>query len=369
VWARNDFGPWHGFLSGWIYWFSITFWFPSAALFYMSAGLSAFGPFHGQLAENRTILVAVSLIAIWMPLVTNLVGMKVGKWTENLGGAAAWLLVGGLALAALIAYRRAGSATALELAPHPSWGTLSFWATIAYAMTGLELAGLMGGEVHQPERTLPRAGWISSIFITFFYLAATVSVLVLLRPDQVSEITGLSQAATAAERAGGIPKLGTVLNLLVLASAVGQFGGMIASVSRLPYAAAVDGLLPAAFARVHPRWHTPNLAILCFGGVSSFLLVVFQFGDSLRAAYQELVSLMVIAGFFPYVYMFGGAWKAGKRWSAVSGWVVTVVAIACAVAPTEAISSVWLFEGKLAAGVVGVVGSAGIVYKMYCSKK
>lgn len=365
VWARNDFGAWHGFLSAWIYWFSIAFWFPSAALFYMSAGLNALGPTGAHLAENRTILVAISLVAIWIPLLTNLVGMKIGKWTENLGGAAAWLLAGGLALAAVVAFRHSGSATRLDPVPHASWDTVSFWATIAYAMTGLELAGLMGGEIHQPERTLPRAGWISSVFITFFYLVATASVLVLLRPEQVSEINGLSQAAAAAERLSGIPKVGTVLNILVLASAIGQFGGLIASVSRLPYAVAIDGLLPNAFARVHPRWQTPHWSILGFGAVASFLLVVFQLGDTFEAAYQELVSLMVIAGFIPYVYMFGGAWKAGKRLSALSGLAVTALALACSVVPTQAIGNVWVFEGKMAAAVLVVIGLAGIVYRKH----
>ena len=36
-------------------------------------------------------------------------------------------------------------------------------------MSGLEMAGLMGGEIRDPERTLPRAGWIASGFTTLFY--------------------------------------------------------------------------------------------------------------------------------------------------------------------------------------------------------
>ena len=82
----------------------------------------------------------------------------------------------------------------------------------------------------------------------------------------------------------------------------------------------------------------------------------------MRAAYQELVSLMVITGFLPYVYIFGSAWKAGKRWSAVSGWAVTALAIVCAVVPTAEIANVWLFEGKLAAGTLGIIASARLAY-------
>ena len=44
LWTRHDFGPWHGFLCFWLYWLGMAFWFPSAAMFYMSAGLDLLGP-------------------------------------------------------------------------------------------------------------------------------------------------------------------------------------------------------------------------------------------------------------------------------------------------------------------------------------
>ncbi len=92
LWTRGDFGPWHGFLCFWIYWMGIAFWFPSAAVFYMSVGVSTLGPGYAHLADNRTYLIAASLAGIWIALGTNLIGMKIGKWTENLGGAATWML-------------------------------------------------------------------------------------------------------------------------------------------------------------------------------------------------------------------------------------------------------------------------------------
>ena len=112
-----------------------------------------------------------------------------------------------------------------------------------------------------------------------------------------------------------------MIALLVMASAVGQFGGLGTSVSRLPFVVGVDQLLPAAFGKVHPRWGTPHIAIVTLGVLASFLLIAIQLGDTMRAAYQALVSLMVITGFLPYLYIFGSAWKAGKRVSAISGWV------------------------------------------------
>ena len=84
--------------------------------------------------------------------------------------------------------------------------------------------------------------------------------------------------------------------------------------------------------------------------------------DTARVAYETLVSLMVIVGFLPFVYVFGSAWIAGKRVSAISGWAVTLLAIVCSVIP-PADTRAWVFEGKLALGTVAVIASAFWVFR------
>jgi len=369
LWTRRDFGPWHGFLCFWVYWMGIAFWFPGAAMFYMSAAIHLLGPSYAHLADDRAFLVAVSLAAIWIALGTNLCGMRIGKWTENLGGmASAVLAVIFITLAALIGIRK-GSATPLDLVPAMNWDTAGFGATIAYAMSGLEMAGLMAGEIRDPERTVSRAGWIASGFAVIFYTSTTLALLVMAPPAEISALHGLARAAETAGGTLGAGWIPPLIALLVLATAVGQFGGFGSSVSRLPFAAGVDGLLPAAFGRLHPRWQTPHISILALGVVASFLLVVAQLGDTLRAAYQALISLMVIVGFLPYTYIFASAWKAGKRWSAVSGWAVTAVAVLGSVAPTRDVSRVWVFEAKLALGTAAVIASAWLVYRSQSRKR
>ncbi len=357
-WARADFGPWHGFLCGWVYWIGLAVWFPSAAMFYMQAALTAVG-----LPSGRAPVLGASLAAIAIALGTNLAGMRIGKWTENVGGLSAWGLAAGFVTLAVLVVARRPAATAMHWLPEWNWGTVNFWATIAYAMSGLELAGLMAAEVHDPERTFPRAGWISSLCTIVFYSAATMALLALLPPERITEMNGLADAGGEAGRALGARWLGPAVALLVAASGMGQLGGIGASISRIPFAAAADGLLPAAFARVHPRWRTPYISILVLGGVSFFLLLAMQLGDSMRSAYQELVSLMIITGFLPYLYIFASSWRAGNRWSAAAGWATVVLTILCAIVPPGDIGNAWLFEGKLTAGTLATAGSAWLVYR------
>jgi amino acid transporter len=363
LWTRQDFGAWHGFLAFWIYWIGIAFLFPTAALLYVKVGFSMFGPSFARLGDNRFYLLAATVALIWIALGSNLIGLKVGKWTENIGALATWAVGLLLIAVAWMVWMRRGSATPIHILPKWSWGTVNFWAAIAYAMSGMENPGMMAGEIRDPERTMRRAGWIASGFAAAFYVSATVAFLVVLSPEHISELNGFAEVGDSAGLLLGATWLSPLIALLVVVSGVGLVGGIGTATSRLPFAAGVDRLLPTAFGRVHPRWGTPYVSILALGLVATFLLVVYQLGDSVRVAYDELVSLMVITGFLPYLYIFGSAWKAGKRLSAASGGAMTAMALFCSVVPPAEITNVWLFEGKLAAGTLAVVVSAWLVYR------
>jgi APA family basic amino acid/polyamine antiporter len=363
LWTRNDYGPWHGFLCFWIYWMGIACWFPGAAMFYMSSGAYGLPREYVWLADSRVFVVGTSVAAVWIALGTNLIGLRVGKWTQNTGGISSWLLTALLTGCAVFVWMKRGSATQLRLLPPLDWETISLWSTIAYAMTGLELIGMMSAEIRRPERIVVPASVLASVLVAAFYIASTAAMLVLLRPENISEMSGLAQAGRAVASEFDHAWITPAIAVLILLSAIGQFGGLGTAVSRMPFAAGVDHLLPPAFARVHPRWSTPHVAIVCLGAIATVLLVIMQAGDTMRAAYRTIVSLMVIAGFLPYLYLFGSAWKAGCRVSAVTGATVSVLAIACALIPGGEVTNVWLFEAKLAAGTALVIGSAWLVFR------
>jgi amino acid transporter len=366
LWARNDFGPFHGFLCFWIYWLGIAVLFSGLAVAYMGMSAYALGPSLQHLTSSRTYVVSASLGVIWLGLGLNIIGITVGKWTENLAAIASWLLVVLLVAIAVLAYRKQGSATAIhaaQLVPQANWSTLSFWASICYAVSGFEVAGMMGGEIRDPARTVPRAAWFSSAFIGVFYIASTIALLVLLPSARIDELGGVPQAGVRASQILGTAWLPFVIVVLIMAAAIGQLGGQGSATARMPFAAGVDHLLPRVFGRLHSRWKTPYAGMLVMGAISTVLLVSSQLGDSMLAGYDTLVSLMVIAGFLPYSYIFLSSWKAGKRVSASMGGIVTAIAIVCSVVPTGEVHRIWLFEMKIILGAVAMIGSAWIAYR------
>jgi len=363
VWTRRSLGDWHGFLCGWCYWLSNLFYFPNLLL--AGLGIAAYlaGERGQTLSENRTLLVAGSLVVLWVGAVSNIVGLRVGKWTENLGGLATYAAGLMLLVSGAVAWRRGAAATRFDLRwPQWDWGTVNFWSQIAFAFGGLELGAVMGGEIRDPQRTVPRAAWVSGIAIALYYLAGTAAVLVLVAPENISIITGLAQAGVRAAEITGVSWFGQALAGLVVLGITGQLGAWLAGSARIPFVIGLDRYLPAAFARLHPRWGTPHVAILTQSAVCTFFLLVMQAGETLRAGYQLLVDMTVITYFVPFAYMFVVAARHGLRRSAIAGLSVTLLAIAVSLAPPEEARNPWLFEAKLLGGCALVAATARIMF-------
>jgi glutamate:GABA antiporter len=191
IWTRHDFGPWHGFLCFWLYWMGTVAWFPGAAMFYVGAAAGIVGPAGLHLADDRVWLVAASLAAIWIALGANIFGVKSGQRSPTSAPLphGSRLLLG---VAAFAFRQHHATATPFHLLPEFNWNTVSFLSTIAFAMTGMEMRRSHGRRNSRPEAQLPRAAWIASAFATLYYAGATAAILFLLRPDQVSELQGLS---------------------------------------------------------------------------------------------------------------------------------------------------------------------------------
>ena len=357
VWTKRGFGEWHGFLCGWCYWLSNLFYFPNLLV----AGVGMAGYALG-LAENKTYVIGVSLAILWLALAANIRGLGLAKWTSAAGGMATYLAGGLIIVLGAAAWWRAGSATPLRILPHWDLGKLNFWSQIAFAFGGLELGAIMGGEIRDPARTVPRAAWISGFAIAAFYILGTLAMLALVPAERISIISGLVEAGEAAGLRLGSAAAAWVLIALVLAGVGGQLAAWMAGSARLPFVIGLDRYLPEAFARLHPRWRTPHVSLLAQGGACTVFLIALQAGETLRTAYQLLVDMTVITYFIPFLYLFAASWKYGARWSAASGMGVTALAIALSAVPLAGGGAAWLFETKLAAGCGILIGAARMVF-------
>jgi len=148
---------------------------------------------------------------------------------------------------------------------------------VALVITLYDYAGygevcFVADEVVAPARTIPRAIVWAILLTAAFYLALQVAVLgavpwqrlVATAPGGAPPDAALFVASTVVEHAWGAwPARGVTALILVVAFA-STFGNLL-GMSRIPYAAALDGAFFAPFARLHPTGRFPAVALVTIG--------------------------------------------------------------------------------------------------------
>jgi amino acid transporter len=316
VWAREAFGPFHGFVAGWTYWFYTVFYFPGLLLASASMAAYILGGRGAALAQDRTFLLSVSLSLLVVAVVLNIIGLNIGKWLQNAGGVGTYvpllILVG---VAAVVCWRH-GSATHFTMAnmmPAWNWDTVNFWSQIAFAFTGLELVSAMSEEVRDPRRTLPRAVFGAGALIALMYIAGTIAILGLVPAADLDPQSGVFNAITVGSVALKIGFLGVLAAMLVTVGNAGGVGSTVAGIARVPFVVGIDRYLPAAFGWIHPKWKTPYVSILVQAILSGAILLGSQINETTRGAYQFLIDAAVILYFIPFLYMFAAVIKLAGR--------------------------------------------------------
>jgi amino acid transporter len=386
VWTSKAFGHRQGFLAGWLYWASNITYFPTLTLSTVVFALYVFGTKYAALEQNSTYAAGASVVLLAIALLFNIVGMKTGKWVQNIGGLAQWLPSLVLLLVGVVALTSSGSATpmpAASLLPNfRDLPTILFFANLCFGYAGLELAPTMAGEVVEPRKTFPRAIAISGLSIAAVYLTGTISLLWSLPQKETSIISGVNQAITKAGAAHGMPWLGPPIALLMTLAGLGGVGAWLIATARLLFVGGLDRYLPPVFGKTHPKWKTPWFAMLFQAVFSALFIIAAQWGGTVKDAYLKLVNATLIVYFIPYMYMFASAIRLrdeisrepqaipvpGGRpgslfWNGL-GFLTTVVAIVLALIPPSDTPDKTAFFVQVFIGSFGFLFAGLILYAL-----
>ncbi len=385
VWSKEAFGEFHGFVAGWTYWVYTFFYFPGLLL--ASASMAAYigGPSFGHLAQDRNFLLIGSFALLFVAVVMNIVGLNIGKWLQNAGGVGTYVPLLMLVGAGFYLWHRQGSVshfTIPNMLPRWNWDTVNFWPQIAFAFVGLELVSAMSEEIRDPHKTVPRAIYASGVLIAIVYIAGTIAVLNLMPSESVDPKSGVFQALTVASTTLKIGAIGMIAALLAAFGNAGGVGTTVAGVARVPFVVGIDHYMPAAFGKIHPKWHTPYISILVQAIISAVVLLASQINETTIGAYQVLVDAATILYFIPFLYMYAAVIKLSNRpdrknntqgvlipggkigvWMAGGlGFLVVTAGIALSLIPPGESENKILFETKLVGGTAVAVFLGLILY-------
>jgi amino acid transporter len=235
------------------------------------------------------------------------------------------------------------------------------------ALVGIELASTMGDEIRNPRRDLPPAIMIAGGASLASYVLVTAAVLALVPLGGLGAIQGIMQAVSAGANNAGIPWIVPPVAVAMGVSVGGAASAWFAGSSRIPFVAGLDSALPRALGRVHPRWHSPYIALATCAGLAAVFTGISLTGSSVAEAYQVLLKASVIIQMIPFIYLFLGLAKlsgvsAGTRIAGALGLFTTIGALIAAFVPAPDVRSLLLFEGKLLVGVLVTVAIGCCLY-------
>jgi len=369
LWTKKMFGERQGFLCGWFYWTTNVFYIPTLLVYLIGIVVFETGARGAALSGNVTLQFGMALALLWLVTCGSIRGLRVNQWINNAGGLAAMvttLILIGTGIAVYLQHSGMALPPTVELVPTMSgWRALSALGVVCLGLVGLELGSIMGDEIQDPQRTVPKAALCAGLASGFLYVAATLVVLLALPVKEIGVVTGVLQAFASLGAKAGLRWMHLVVAAVLAISICGALSAWLSGGGRIPFVAGVDRYLPSQFSRVHRKWGTPYVALVAQSVASSFAIGISFAGQGvkLHEAYEVLLALAVLTQMIPFVYLFGSLIKVAGRpggicrsriWVSslgVCGLAATLAAIATAFIPPADIQEMWRYEVKLVAGL------------------
>jgi glutamate:GABA antiporter len=387
LWAKEVFGDFHGFLSGWCYWTNNMMYVPTIMLYFVGVSVFVLGEGQRGLADNRVFALTASLVLLAILVVLNVIGLGIGKWINNLGAigtfVAAAVLIG---LGAIVWFRFGTAVTSadFQIPANPRF-VLNSFGVICFGLVGLELASIMGDEIENPGWILPGAVAWGGVLSGGLYVGATLTLLVAVSKDDISVLQGIVQAVSHMAARVSSSWIISPFAFMLSVSIAGIGSAWLAGSARIPFVAGLDSYMPSWLGKVHPRYATPYAALIVHASVS-MILVIVNFtvsGSGVQETFQRLLSLAVVLQLIPFLYMFGSLLKIASGENFVkgrygkptlffagsSGMLTTILGIALAFFPAQQITSLMSYEVWMFGGTLVFIGLAAFFFFVYGRRK
>jgi amino acid transporter len=385
LWAKEVFGDFHGFLSGWCYWTNNMMYVPTVMLYFVGVSVFVLGPGHAALADNKVFTVVASVGLMALLVILNIVGLGVGKWINNLGGIGTGIAAAVLIGLGVIVYARFGTTVTtadFHIPPNPRF-VLNSFGVICFGLVGLELASVMGDEIKDPQKTLPPAVAWGGILSGVMYIATTLTLLIAVSKSDINVLQGIVQAVSHMAGRVGANWIVAPFALMLSISIAGIGSAWLAGSARIPFVAGLDSYMPGWLGKTHPRFATPYAALIVQGVVSIILILLNSIGSEVQETFQTLLSLAVVLQLVPFLYMFAALLKISTRpqverglysnttlfLAGASGLITTILGMMLAFFPAQQIRSLFKYEVRMVGGTIFFIGLAVFFFYVYGSRK
>lgn len=308
VYASRGLHPYLGFVASFSQWFGLSIVIGVIAYiivpFFRDIAVALEWVEVATVLETGIVRVGLALALVWLFVGVNVLG---GRFYERTLIPLMFLMfaLGGIVIVSGFFFDQADFATALMeresrsvpegSAPFDIATFLAAAAILFSSFIGFDAIAQAGGEAKNPGRTLPLAIGIAVISVGLYYFLFTAAVYHAVPWSFVAE-EAFARDITAPGLFGYLLPAGWAIAIMAGAAIalINDLPAMLLAVSRLMFAWAEDGIFPRWIARVHPRHHTPQTAILLSGVMASVGILGSHFAGDFFLGIDIMVTSMLV---------------------------------------------------------------------------
>lgn len=309
VYASRALHPYLGFVASFSQWFglSIAIGVVSYVIVPFLRDIAAalgWEPLAAVLSTGG-VRVLLSLAFLWTFVAVNLRGVRLYERTL-VPMMFLMFALGAVVIVAGFAFDQHDFAAALlaeEGRPIPKASAAPFRLSIFFAASALLFSSFIGfdsiaqagGEAKNPNRALPLAIGIAVVTVGTFYILFTAAVYHAVPWTYIAE-EAMTRDLTAPGLLGYLLPTGWTVAIVAGAAValINDLPAMLLAVSRLMFAWAEDGIFPRGVAQVHPKWHTPHIAIVLSGLMATVGILGSHLAGDFFLGVDILVTSMLV---------------------------------------------------------------------------
>ncbi len=265
VYLGRAYGPWAGFLFGWIQLVVVR---PGdiavMAFAFAMYARTIYDPFAGTSFAYGQQFYAVAAVVV-LTLI-NAAGVREGKWTQNLLTSVKVLGLLAIAVVAVVAPR--GQSTPISVDPFPLSVAMIL---VLFTFGGWNEMAYVAAEVKNPKRNIVRALVLGTVAVTVIYLLVNGAFLYTLGYEGTATSSAVAVDAVSAV----FPEIGgRLIAALICISALGAVNGLVFAGARISYAVGADHKAFRMVGRWSQRRGTPVRALLLQGAIAIALIII-----------------------------------------------------------------------------------------------
>lgn len=300
------------FLRGWAMFFvSETGAIAAVALVFAEYSSSFFGIVTGN-PFPQVVVVLIALVVIWILTTVNCFGITLSGILQNIFSFIKLLAVG---MVISFGFSKVGNWQHFSTPfwpDHLNWSTMLAVGTAMrygfFAYSGWEGATYVAEEVKNPRRNLPLSIILGILGVMLLYLAANTAYIYQL---PVEQIKSSAWVATDAMKAAIGTAGGVFIALAVMINTFGNVNTQILCKARTWYAMSRDGLFIGPLSKIHPKYKTPNVALIVQASWASVLLMAAGFAGN---AYETIIDFFSFTSSIFNVSTFAAIWILRKKY-------------------------------------------------------